>query len=310
MSSARIPVLVVSGFLGSGKTTLVRHLLGRAQESGQRVAVVSNELGELGIDAALLGQGARDYIELEGGCVCCQLADDLVESLEQLHRAVSPDRVIIETSGVALPWDVQLNLYRPPIDAWVGDDLTCVVVNAEQVAAGRELEGTFADQLAGADLVLLNKLDLVGSASAQALEATLREFEPEAPILRSVHGRVDERLLFPPEPETGGEPAAARRERDLESSARPHTHDDFEARELRFDDVLSEDELAARLRALGALRVKGFVRTARGPKLVQGVGPRVELVDPDAAPPAELIGRVVVISRAPGPGRRHEPARG
>ena len=99
-----VPALVVSGFLGAGKTTLVRHLLEEAQAQGVRIAVVSNEFGELGIDQALLGnQAGQSYVELEGGCVCCKLSDELVTTLQRIREEVHPDRIVVETSGVALP---------------------------------------------------------------------------------------------------------------------------------------------------------------------------------------------------------------
>ena len=108
-----IPALVVSGFLGAGKTTLVRHLLKEAQREGMRLAVVSNEFGALGIDQALLGsQGSNTYVELEGGCVCCKLSDELVNTLQQLWEEVRPDRIVVETSGVALPFDTLINFWR------------------------------------------------------------------------------------------------------------------------------------------------------------------------------------------------------
>ena len=102
VGSLGIPALVVSGFLGAGKTTLIRHILEEAQQSGLRLGIVSNEFGELGIDQALLNsESGEDYIELEGGCVCCKLSDELLSSLQGLWERVRPDRVIVETSGVA-----------------------------------------------------------------------------------------------------------------------------------------------------------------------------------------------------------------
>ncbi len=298
----RIPALVVSGFLGSGKTTLVRRLLADAQAQGVRVALVSNEFGELGIDAALLGRMEDDYVELRGGCVCCKLSDQLVETLEMLRQRVDPDRVIIETSGVALPYDTQLNFWREPVAGWIADDAAVVVVNAEQLAAGRDLEGTFEQQVSSADLLVLNQLDRVAPGELPRLEALLRESEPEAPILRAVHADVDPRLLFPPDP--SGRRARRREEARAEADGAhaDHWHERFDAEELAVEAGADPEALVTRLRASGALRVKGFVQTRDGVRVVQGVGPRIELAKPDAAPPEELVGRLVVIRRAGGGG--------
>jgi cobalamin biosynthesis protein CobW len=292
----RVPALVVSGFLGSGKTTLVRRLLADAQARGVRVALVSNEFGELGIDAALLGRMDEDYVELRGGCVCCKLSDQLVETLEMLRRRVDPDRVIIETSGVALPYDTQLNFWREPVAGWISDDVAVVVVNAEQLASGRDLEGTFEQQVSSADLLLLNQLDRVPEARIAGLEAALREIEPEAPILRAVQAEIDPRLLFPPDPQ--GRRAERRAEAPAEPGHADHRHERFAAEEISVEPGVEAEELVARLRGGSALRVKGFVRTREGVRVVQGVGARLELAVPEAEPPAELVGRVVVIRRA------------
>jgi G3E family GTPase len=290
MSAARIPIIVVSGFLGSGKTTLVQHLIADAQRCGERLAVVSNEFGELGIDAALLAQGQDDYVELEGGCVCCKLSDELVVTLETLRERSRPDRIVVETSGVALPYDVQLNFWRPPVCDWVGDDVAVVVVDAERFARGTETGGTFEQQVSSADLLVLNKLDLLPPDRLASVEAGLREIEPDAPIVHAVQCAVDPILLFPPDP-TG-----VREGRRKLATPTPHDHEAFLSEEVAFDQGVSRDAVCERLRELGALRVKGFVETSDGVCVVQGVGERIELSPADA--PEHLVGRVVVIRRA------------
>jgi cobalamin biosynthesis protein CobW len=289
--ASRTPVLVVSGFLGSGKTTLVRALLDDAQRSGVRVAVVSNEFGELGIDQALLGTLGDGYVELEGGCICCRLSDELVGTLQQIHEAVAPDRIIVETSGVALPFDVQINFWREPVSDWVGEDIAVVVVNAEQLAHGRDLDATFEQQVTSADFLVLNQIDRVAASELPRLEALLRELEPEAPLVRSIHGDVDPLLLFPPEPRRGG---ARRRGSD----APEHHHEQFVSEEVAVEAGVELDRLAERLRDADALRIKGFVETDAGLRVVQGVGPRIEFNEPTEPPAPELVGRLVVIRRA------------
>ncbi len=283
--------LVVAGFLGAGKTTLVRRLLADAQQSGVRAAVVSNEFGELGIDRALLARPGEAYVEIEGGCVCCRLSDELVATLEMLHERVDPERVIVETSGVALPFETQLNFWRPPVSKWIEDDVTVVVVNAEQLHGGRDLDATFEQQVSSADLLVLNQIDRVAAARLPDLERRLRELEPEAPLVRALECDVDPALLFPPDP------AGARARRPRDATPAPHVHDAFEAAELVLERGLTSAQVIERLVAVKSLRVKGFVETAEGLRLVQGVGPRLELKEPESPPPAKLVGRVVVIRR-------------
>jgi cobalamin biosynthesis protein CobW len=292
----RVPVLIVSGFLGSGKTTLVRDQLARARAQGLRVAVVSNEFGALGIDLALLGAGA-DYVELEGGCVCCQLSDALVETLERLYAEVRPDRIIVETSGVALPYETQLALWREPVARWLADDLSLVVVSAEQVRARRDLEGVFEDQVSSADLLLLNKIDLVSASELPALERELAARAPDTAIARATQARVDPDLLFLPEP------GRVARDRQRPASQEAEHDHAYRAEELAIRAGISEPELRAQLAELQALRVKGFVQTDQGLRLVQGVGPRLELELARTPPPPHLIGRLVAVLRAPAPVR-------
>lgn len=305
----RTPVLVVSGFLGSGKTTLVRSLLERSQRDGVRTAVISNEFGALGIDEALLagvaGLAGSGMVELAGGCVCCQLSDELVETLVHLHETVNPDRIIIETSGVALPFETQLHLYRPAVRDWVGEDACVVVVDATGSAfdhfedptgspADREKErnGTFEQQVQSADLIVLSKVDLVDPV---AMIAALVQLAPETPVLPAVNGDIPVDVFFPREPPT------SRRGREWLEEPHAHTHEAFVSEEIAVPPGRTPDEVERLLLDLHALRVKGFVQTTLGARIVQGVGRRVDLVEPGVlAIPAGLLGRVVVIRRAPG----------
>ena len=216
-----VPALVVSGFLGAGKTTLVKHLIADAQQQGLKLAVISNEFGELGIDRALLQEeGGPGYVELEGGCVCCQLSGELLNTLQNLWETIRPDRVVVETSGVALPFETLLTFWREPVTEWVGESLALVVVNAEQVAQGRDLEGTFEQQVSSADLLVFNKVDLVSSNSIGRLEHLLQDMAPGAPVIRSIQGEIDTTIVFPSLPGKKVSPTSQRKPELL-----PHTHE-------------------------------------------------------------------------------------
>ena len=293
-----IPALVVSGFLGAGKTTLVRHLLKEAQREGVRLAVVSNEFGALGIDQALLGsQGSNAYVELEGGCVCCKLSDELVNTLQQLWEEVHPDRIVVETSGVALPFDTLINFWREPVSEWVSDSLAVVVVNAEQVGERRDLEGTFEQQVSSADFVILNKVDLVEATQCQSIEQELEKTAPGTPIIRTTNGSVASEVLFTPDP--------SRQTKRMNDVKQTHTHEAFESEELILEPGLAPETIIKHVQSYQALRAKGFVQTSQGLRLVQGVGARIDLVESSASPPAHLLGRIVIIRRSDQSDSRH-----
>jgi len=290
-ATAKIPALVISGFLGSGKTSLVRHLLAEAKREGQRLAVISNEFGALGIDRELLGAGGEAFVELEGGCVCCELSNDLIETLQRLYEEVSPDRIVVETSGVALPFDTQLNFWREPVCNWIGDDMAVVVVDASQLDAARSLDATFVDQIGSADLLVLNQIDRLEAPALERAAARLQALEPDTPVVRAEFGRIDSRLLFPPErlPRDRGGPAPA---------ARPHVHEDFACDVIELERGLSPHAVEARLLRPGLLRAKGFVETTRGLELVQVVGRRIEWCAAETPADPALLQRVVRIWRA------------
>jgi cobalamin biosynthesis protein CobW len=167
-----------------------------------------------------------------------------------------------------------------------------VVVNAEQVAEGRDLEGTFEQQVSSADLLVLNKLDLVVEDSLACLEGKLESMAPGAPVIRSIHGQIDTKVVFPPTPAK-----ATLLKRKSKPELVSHTHEAFESQELTFPDNITPEQLLQQLQALQALRIKGIVNTSEGPKLVQGVGPRVDLSPPPTNLPREIIGRLIVIRK-------------
>ena len=303
----RVPATVITGFLGAGKTSLVRHLLAHAD--GRRLAVVVNEFGELGIDRELLlgcGDDAcaeEDIVELANGCLCCTVAEDFLPTLARLlDRPVPPEHILIETSGLALPKPLVQAFAWPEIRTRTTVDGVLTVIDGAAVAAGRfaddpkavarqraadpalvhdnPLEEVFTDQLACADLVILNKTDLIGSAGLATLS---REIEARlrvgVKLVATREGRV------PPEVALG---LAAAVEDDL--AARPslhdleaeHDHDDFVSFVVISGPVRASDRFLARLRATIAsqnvLRIKGFVdlpdRDRR--QVVQAVGDRLQ----------------------------------
>lgn len=303
---AKTPVTVITGFLGSGKTTLIRHLMQNPQ--GRRLAVLVNEFGTVGVDGDILRDCADEncpagnIVELANGCICCTVADDFIPTIQALlSRSPRPDHILIETSGLALPKPLLKAFDWPEIRSRITVDGVVALADAEAVAAGRfapdpeaveaqraaddsldhetPLSEVFEDQIACADLILLTKADLAGEAGlAAARKAIAAEAPRPVPMLAVTDGAVDPRVVL-------GLNAAA--EDDL--AARPshhdgaddHEHDDFASAVIALPEIAEAAALAEAVAALGrdhkVLRVKGHVAVAGKPMrlLVQAVGARV-----------------------------------
>jgi cobalamin biosynthesis protein CobW len=303
----KIPATIVTGFLGAGKTSLIRHLMTHAE--GRRIALVINEFGELGIDREiLLGCGdasctAEDVIELANGCICCTVAEDFLPTIERLlERPAPPEHVVIETSGLALPKPLVQAFAWPEVKARLTVDGVVAVIDATAIAAGRfaadpaalarqrdadpavahddPLEEVFGDQLACADLVVLSKVDLVGEPALAATEIGLRRrLRPAVKILRALHGAVAPEVLLGLAAAAEDDLANRPSHHDLEPG---HDHDDFESFVVARGPIADPAPFLARLAGVIAahdvLRLKGFLdipgREFR--QVVQGVGARVQ----------------------------------
>ena len=303
---AKIPVTVITGFLGSGKTTLIRHLMANA--NGRKLAVLVNEFGSEGVDGDILKSCAdancpeENIVELANGCICCTVADDFIPTMQTLlARRLRPDHILIETSGLALPKPLLKAFDWPEIRSRITVDGVIALADAEAVAAGRfapnpdavkaqraaaepidhetPLSEVFGDQICCADIVLLTKADLAGTAAlAAARRAIAAEANRPLPMLAVTDGAIDPQLIL-------GLNAAA--ENDL--AARPshhdgeqeHEHDDFASIVVELPEVTDIEAMIAAIRKLAReqrlLRAKGFLAVKGKPMrlLVQSVGERV-----------------------------------
>lgn len=303
----KIPATVITGFLGAGKTTLIRHLLAHA--NGRRLALVINEFGDLGIDREIVmgcqvpGCREDDIIELANGCICCTVADDFLPTMERLiERADPPDHIVIETSGLALPKPLVKAFAWPEIRARVTVDGVVAVIDAPAVAEGRfvddpaaaqrartadpaldhdsPLEEVFEDQLLCADLVLLNKTDALDPADLAAVTADIaKRLRPAVKVVPSAFAAIDPRVAL-------GLSAAAEDAIETRPSHHDgeagHDHNDFESFVVTLPTMADPAALEARLKAVvvehDVLRVKGFVAVPGKDRrlVIQAVGPRLE----------------------------------
>jgi cobalamin biosynthesis protein CobW len=324
---AKIPVTIVTGFLGAGKTTLIRHVLENAH--GRRLALIINEFGDVGVDGTILRSCGIDtcpdenIVELANGCLCCTVADDFIPAIEALlKRSPQPEHIIIETSGLALPKPLVKAFDWPEIRTRLTVDGVIAVVDGAAVADGRfaddptklaaqraadrsidhenPLEEVYEDQLLCADLVVLNKTDLLTPEAARRVVEEIRTAVPRAvKIVQTHEGRLDPSILLG---------LAAAVEDDLaqrpshHDAAEGHDHDDFESFVVNIPATTDPTGLLARFAVVAGqheiLRMKGFIEVSGKPMrlLVQGVGQRFrQQFDRPWAQGDERRGRLVVI---------------
>lgn len=304
--ASRIPATIITGFLGAGKTTLVRHVLDSAR--GRRIAIIVNEFGSLGIDGEVLkscgieGCAEDDIIELANGCLCCTVADDFLPVMEALlARDTPPEHILIETSGLALPKPLIKAFNWPAIRSRVTVDGVIAVVDGPAVAAGRfaddpeaiarqraadtsvehdnPLAEVFEDQLGAADLVVLNKADLLQEQELARIQDHIRQATPRAvKTLPAIEGRIDPAILLGLD--AGAEDDLASRPSHHDAVDGAHDHDDFESFVVALPEAESPEVLIARLRHAAeehdVLRMKGFAAIRAKPLRlsIQGVGAR------------------------------------
>ena len=187
----RTPITLITGPLGSGKTTLLRHILAVQPE---KIAIVMNEFGEIAIDTKVIeGKNVR-IAELGGGCVCCSLLGEFEAAVNEIIEKISPERIVVETTGLAEPealvFNIQEALPQCRLDGVVS------VIDADMLIRFPELGHTTRLQIEGADILLLNKIDLVVPMQIEPLETKLREINPTAAIVRSERCQIDPELLF------------------------------------------------------------------------------------------------------------------
>jgi len=326
-SLARVPCTIVTGFLGSGKTTLIRHVLANA--NGRRLAVIVNEFGDVGIDGEIL-KGCGDascpddnIVELANGCLCCTVADEFVPALDQILAMEPPvEHIVIETSGLALPKPLVQAFHWPAIKSRVTVDGVVAVVDGAALADGQvsadlaalsaqraaddaldhddPIEEVFEDQIACADLVVLNKRDLLDDAGLERALAVVTGTLPRAVGIVTVSdGKVDPVALLGLGVGTENDIENRKTHHDAEAD---HDHDDFDSFVVPMAEVDDPATITQRIaqaaEAHNILRVKGFAAVTGKPMrlLIQAVGPRVNhYYDRAWAPSENRQGSVVVI---------------
>ncbi|APT59451.1 GTPase [Roseomonas gilardii] len=286
-----VPVLLVAGFLGAGKTTVVNHLLAHA--GGRRIAAVVNDFGAINIDAELIAGASDGVVSLSNGCICCSLEGDLLRTLANLlRRDPRPEAIVIETSGVAEPSDIVRNLMDPVI--WREAPLETVLCVVDATATAQALEDPlFRTQLRAADVVALSKADLADDADRDRVRAAVKALRPAALVVDAPQGRVPLELLFPEDPAHVPAPRDPGRRRP--------TADRFETLSWTSGRPLSLPRLQQAIARLAPrlARAKGLFETVEQPGrqfLFQLAGGRATLAPAGPPPPDLPRARIVFIA--------------
>jgi cobalamin biosynthesis protein CobW len=329
----KIPATVITGFLGAGKTTMIRNLLSNA--NGKKIALIINEFGDLGVDGDVLkGCGAEactedDIIELNNGCICCTVADDFIPTMEKLlARDVRPDHIIIETSGLALPQPLVAAFNWPGIKTAVTVDGVITVVDSAAVAAGRfaddhdalhaqrvddqgldhesPIEELFEDQLTAADLIVLNKADLLDAGGLKAVREAVTMATTRKPrMIEARNGDIPASVLLGLGVGTESDIENRKSHHELEHEGEghhAHDHDEFESFVIELGAIADQAGFTDALKPIidrhDILRLKGFADIAGKPMrlVIQAVGSRIDTYFDRPWAPGETRGtRLVVI---------------
>jgi cobalamin biosynthesis protein CobW len=329
--TAKIPATVITGFLGSGKTTMIRNILENA--NGRRIALIINEFGDLGVDGEVLrGCGAEacsqdDIVELTNGCICCTVADDFIPTMTKLiEKDRKVDHIIIETSGLALPQPLVAAFNWPEVKTRVTVDGVVTVIDAAAVAAGRfaddeealaaqraadpsfehdnPIEEVFEDQITAADLIVLNKSDLVDSKTMDSVKAQIVSSSDRIlKILSSEHGKLPLDVLLGLRSGTEELISLRKSHHEIEhEGGEAHDHDDFDSFVAEAGEIADAQVFVASLKDLieshDILRLKGFAAVKGKPMrlVIQAAGNRIETYFDRAFAPGEpRASRLVVI---------------
>ncbi|NLU82007.1 GTP-binding protein [Rhodococcus sp. HNM0569] len=285
MPRKRIPVVVVAGFLGAGKTSVLNHLLRNNQ--GVRIGVVVNDFGAVNIDSMMVAGQVDSMVSLSNGCMCCAVDnEDMDALLDQLaHPASDVDVIVVEASGLAEPRNMIRLILASENPSVVFGGLV-MVVDGEQFGGTLERHPELSHHLGLADLLVLNKVDLLDDPVAADVRALVREYNPQAPILPASHGRIDPTVLF--DPAARGEPLPGEQltldQLLVDGEEHQHLHADYQA--VVFESASPMDPRALveflETRPPGIFRAKGFVHFAVPGQTrkfeVQTVGPHIRFV--------------------------------